>query len=194
MEVTVRKLNIGGGAIVIPGFEVFNLGDGQRTRGGAPDHVGDCRRLPFADATFQVVHSSHVIEHVQWYEIFATVAEWFRVVAPGGQLEVWAPDGYKLARAIVHHEETGESIIPPKSMQWLRDLTKGDVIQHCAARLMSRAHRGEYDAQIHRAILTPKLLMRCLSAAGAKNVRMLQDSERRDHDHGWINMGAVGFK
>ena len=191
---STRKLNIGGGAIVLRGFEVLNLGDGERTRGAAPDHVADCRKLPFPDNTFAVVHASHIIEHVQWYQVSDTIREWFRVVAPGGQLEVWAPDGYKLAQAIVRHEETGESIIPKKTLAWRHDLTRGDIIQHCAARLMNCPHRGEYDAQIHRAILTPKLLMRCMAAAGARESRRMEDRERRDHDHGWINMGVIGWK
>ena len=191
---TGRRLNIGGGAIVLRGFEVLNLGDGKRTRGGAPDHVADCRKLPFPDNTFAVVHASHIIEHVQWYQVYGTIREWFRVVAPGGCLEVWAPDGYKIAKAIVEHEETGRSIVPKKDLAWKHDLTGGDVTQWCSARLMSYPAQGDYDTNLHRAVLTPKLLMRCMEAAGACNIRRLEDNERRDHNHGWINMGVVGCK
>jgi len=50
---------------------------------------GDCRRLPFAEASFQVVICSEVLEHIADYG--KVLAEMHRVLAPGGTLAVSVP-------------------------------------------------------------------------------------------------------
>ena len=58
--------------------------------GGVPRVIGaDLTRLPFADATFDVVIASEVLEHVA--DDTAAVAELARVVRPGGRLGVTVP-------------------------------------------------------------------------------------------------------
>lgn len=57
----------------------------------------DTHRLPFPDATFDVLSSWHVIEHVP--DVSQTLAEWFRVIKPGGIVVLETPDaGYLKAR------------------------------------------------------------------------------------------------
>jgi len=50
---------------------------------------GDARRLPFADATFDVVITSEVLEHVQ--DDVAAIAEMVRVLKPGGRFAATVP-------------------------------------------------------------------------------------------------------
>ena len=46
-------------------------------------------KLPFADASFDLILANHVLEHVpNWFETFKEMA---RVLKPGGKLEVWIP-------------------------------------------------------------------------------------------------------
>jgi ADP-heptose:LPS heptosyltransferase/predicted SAM-dependent methyltransferase len=60
---------------------------GMHTR---PDIVCDATRLViFADQFAECVFSSHLLEHVVDYR--ATLAEWWRVVAPGGVLILYLP-------------------------------------------------------------------------------------------------------
>lgn len=55
-----------------------------------PDIVGDCARIPlFADGAFECVFSSHTLEHITDYK--AALAEWWRLVAPGGHLVLYLP-------------------------------------------------------------------------------------------------------
>jgi SAM-dependent methyltransferase len=55
---------------------------------------GDARRLPFADASFDVVITSEVLEHIQ--DDVAAIAEMVRVLAPGGRfagtVPAWLPE------------------------------------------------------------------------------------------------------
>lgn len=50
---------------------------------------GDARRLPFGDATFDVVITSEVLEHVQ--DDVAAIAEMVRVLKPGGRFAATVP-------------------------------------------------------------------------------------------------------
>jgi ubiquinone/menaquinone biosynthesis C-methylase UbiE len=47
--------------------------------------------LPFADASFDVLTAWHVIEHVG--DVRETLAEWRRVLCPGGVMALETPDG-----------------------------------------------------------------------------------------------------
>jgi SAM-dependent methyltransferase len=53
--------------------------------------VGDCRALPFADASFDAVIAATVLAHVPGAE--AAVAEMVRVTRPGGRVAVFDFDG-----------------------------------------------------------------------------------------------------
>jgi 2-polyprenyl-3-methyl-5-hydroxy-6-metoxy-1,4-benzoquinol methylase len=57
---------------------------------GLPCRLFDGVSLPFPDAAFDVLTSWHVIEHVA--DVEETLAEWFRVLRPGGVLALETPD------------------------------------------------------------------------------------------------------
>lgn len=63
----------------------------QGIHGGGTAHVlcADARKLPFADASFDLAVCSEVMEHVDDHR--AAAAELFRVLAPGGRLGVSVP-------------------------------------------------------------------------------------------------------
>lgn len=51
--------------------------------------VPTCEKLPFADASVDTVYSSHLLEHIVDYK--AALAEWWRVIKPGGYLVLYLP-------------------------------------------------------------------------------------------------------
>ena len=58
---------------------------------GFQAHEYDGESLPFPDAHFDVITSWHVIEHVQ--DVRDTLAEWHRVLKPGGWVMIETPNG-----------------------------------------------------------------------------------------------------
>lgn len=194
----MRNLEIGPGKHRIENFETYNLGPSEKTEGGMPDHVGDARSLPFDNNTFDIVYSSHCIEHIPWYQLEETIKEWIRVVKPGGKIEIWTVNSYKIAKALVEWEETGNWNGPNlgkwkpggKEANWINN----NPVLFSGGRIMSYPRSGEYDSNLHRSILTPKFLKEQFLKNNLKSVRDMDRNEVRGYDHGWINMGVCGTK
>lgn len=152
------------------------------------------RRLPFKANTFDLIYASHVIEHIVWYKVPDVLKELHRIIKPGGSIEVWVPDGYKLAKALVEYEEQGtksahldgyyECMPDDHHMWWsnLRIFAHGDG-------------RGSLlDPNWHRALFTESFLTKVLSDAGFNDLEVLENNEVRGKDHGWINLGVRARK
>ena len=91
---------------------LLNLGCGQCKRSGwinidfqssSPDVLAYDLRLgiPFADATFDIVYHSHVLEHFSRAQGAFFIKECFRVLKPGGLLRVVVPDLENITRAYI---------------------------------------------------------------------------------------------
>ncbi|MEO8897125.1 MAG: class I SAM-dependent methyltransferase [Candidatus Dormibacter sp.] len=86
---------------------------GEVTAGGCLDTVvADARRLPFADAAFDVVIAAEVLEHIA--DDCSAIAELSRVLRPGGLLAVtvprWWPERVCWALSREYHEVPGGHI------------------------------------------------------------------------------------
>lgn len=184
----MRQLEIGPGAERLPGFETLNI-----VRTPATDHVGDARNPPFEDCTFDLVYSSHCIEHIDWFDVEETIREWARILKPGGVLEVFTANGLALMKAIVRLEETGEWTGPDSYLTWRQDLVKADPYNWAVGRIMNYAKKGSV-FHLHRAIITPGFLRRCFERAGLSQIEPMTNAETRGRGHGWINFGLRGHK
>jgi len=179
----MRCLEIGPNKARIPGFETTDI-----MRSLLVDHVEDCRRFSFADGTFDLVYACHVIEHIEWHEVEATLAEWARIIKPGGILEVHTIDALKFMRALVELEETGVWS-GPNPGTWCHELTRGDPYLWAVGRMLNRPKGGNIH-QNHRALITPGYLRRCLQAAGLEIVEQIgREDMRRARHMEWINIG-----
>lgn len=187
---TKRFLEIGPGDTRIPDFETVNL-----IKNNVTDFVGDVyKRLPFADNTFDIIYASHVLEHAPWYMLDSIIQEWRRILKINGSLEIWVPDGLKIAEAFVNAEKNGAS--EWRKDNWYRFNDKQDPSVWFAARMFSygdgsgaRGHRNW-----HRAAFSPRLLQDVLIRNDFKNITQLTHSDCRGFDHGWINLGFRGEK
>jgi len=185
-----RKLQIGPGSRRLPGFETLDI-----VPGPAVDYMHDAaKRLPFRDATFELVYASHVLEHIPWYQSQDVIREWVRILEPGGTLEVWVPDGVKICRTLVDYEVHGKDRTALDG--WYRFNNERDPCKWAAGRLFSYGDGtgNPCSPNWHRAIFTRRYLRALFEQAGLRDVREMDGSEVRGADHGWINLGMKGIK
>ena len=178
-----RYLEIGPGNERIPGFETLNIVGGANV-----DYVLDAAKpLPFEDNTFDLIYASHVLEHIPWYKTEEVISEWVRILKPGGQLEVWVPDGLKICKVLIEAEKESITAIPD---DWDMLNPRKDPFLWVNGRLIYGA-RPNYPSW-HRALFTPRYLKELFKRVGLIDVREMDCSEVRGHDHGWINLGVKG--
>lgn len=182
----MRRLEIGPGSHPLPGFEALDI-----VKRPGVQHVGNAASPPFADETFDEVYSSHCIEHVDWWLVEKAIAEWARILKPGGLLEVHTLDATKWMRALIEFEETGET--ETKAGKWRADLHGYDPYVHAVGRIMCYSKKGDGGANMHRAILTPRYLRRCFERAGLVEIEPVAEP-RGDLKHRMVNMGLRGRK
>ena len=184
----MRCLEIGPKKGRLPGFETLDI-----ARSPIVDHVADCRKTPFKAGTFDLVYSCHVIEHIEQFDVEATIAEWARILKPGGWLEVHTLDAQRLMKALLHLDETGEWT-GPEPGTWRAEQHKGDPYLWAAIRIMNYPKGGNI-YQMHRALITPNFLTRCFERAGLTDLAPLTRDDMRGSRHpAYINLGLKGRK
>ena len=57
-----------------------------------PDIIADARKLPIDDLSFDVVYSSHVLEHFSFKWSINILKEWIRVLKIGGEIQIVVPN------------------------------------------------------------------------------------------------------
>ncbi len=138
------KLHLGCGQRNIPGF--VNVDVLPAAHVGI---VGRVERLPLADACASLIYASHILEHFDRHAYKAVLAEWFRVLKPGGILRLAVPN---FAACAAIYYENG-----------LVDGLSGLV------GLIIGGQRDEYD--FHKMIFDEAFLRRVLLGIGFREVR-----------------------
>ncbi len=59
--------------------------------------------LPYSDGSVEAIWSSHALEHVPKAKVVPTLAEWHRVLQPGGLLQLEVPDLLWVCRNFLEH-------------------------------------------------------------------------------------------
>jgi SAM-dependent methyltransferase len=181
-----RILDIGPGISRIPNTETVNIVWGKDV-----DYIADAStHLPFPDQTFDVVHASHILEHIPWYQLSKSLKEWTRVLKSGGTIEIWVPDGYKLSKFLCDIEE---GIQRNEWMDNWRPLNAENCPYKWVNGRILYGVRTDYPSW-HTSIITPAFLESMLKRHGLTNIRRMAESEARGVKHGWINLGMKGTK
>jgi len=140
-------------------------------------------KLPIDDDQFDLVHASHVIEHVPWYHTIAALKEAYRVLKPTGVLEVhtvdfaYVVDCYRKQRVGDKWDCHGYNrpMIPTR---W------------CASRIF--AYDKEDNAfNWHKALFDAEYLTYCLQEAGFSKFTKISP---RGYNHGKVNLGISAKK
>lgn len=82
-----KKLNLGCGNKREPGYVGVDIFAGPNV-----DEIFDLDDIPYADGTIAAIHSEHALEHVGWHRAEEAIKEWFRVLKPGGEVNLYMPD------------------------------------------------------------------------------------------------------
>jgi predicted SAM-dependent methyltransferase len=99
--VTGLRLNLGSGTTPIPGF--VNVDALEEAPG--VDVIADIgERLPFDDGAAEQVYASHLLEHFATDRVPELLAEWRRVLRPGGVLLIAVPDLDAIASILISRE------------------------------------------------------------------------------------------
>ena len=113
------------------------------------DFIGNAADLSqFADGSIDTIYASHILEHFHYSlnnELLTTLAEWYRVLQPGGQLMVSVPNLQTLCWLYLN-----PNLIPMNRHQLMRIIFGG--------------HMNEYD--VHRVGFDPETLTIYLQEVG----------------------------
>ena len=97
------KLHLGCGKRHIPGFVHIDAIDYPHV-----DHVATIDNLSFVgDGTVDLIYNCHVLEHFKRREVERVLAEWMRVLKPGGVLRISVPDFEALCQIYLREKKLG---------------------------------------------------------------------------------------
>jgi hypothetical protein len=124
------KLNIGAGGVPLAGYTPVDRKFGS-----------EAYPLAYPDESVDEVRASHVLEHFSWHEVPKVLADWHRVLKPGGTIKVAVPN-----------------------MRWIAD----NINDRMA---LAYTMGGQTDANdYHKSAFTPESLTAALEAAGFDGV------------------------
>lgn len=114
------------------------------------DEIFSLDDIPYADGTVAAIYSEHALEHLHHHEARAALVEWFRVLAPGGEVILKLPDLAACCRAFLEARSREER-------DWYRYTIYG----------IQRSLRGEpIEAQVHRTGFTEAELVNLMESIG----------------------------
>lgn len=178
-----KKLQIGAGPSFTDGWLVTDIAPPRLKVG----YLDATKRYPFPDASFDYIHTEHMIEHVPYLGGVAMLKECRRILKPGGVIRVATPD-IKVLLDLYYHRDHAEA---RRYIRWITDLCLPHAPNYDPLFVINNAvrawgHQFFYDAQ---------LLTDTLSRAGFVDVRQYRPGESEIaalqgiEQHG-INVGA----
>ncbi len=188
----MRCLDIGPGwgGHRLEGFETLDIEKRDNV-----DHVADAGEpLPFDDDTFDIVHASHILEHIPWQEADEVLKEWVRILKPGGVLEIWVPNALAACKRFVE-AESGNLKRFKKGSSYQKEIVKKDPCRAFSGAILS--YRGAYrgDAGIHKSLYSPRYLKVIMGWAGLVNIKKMDwEKENRMRNHSLNSIGMKGTK
>lgn len=117
-----------------------------------PDYRCDLRALPFENESWDIVYSSHTLEHFRPKDVPIVLEEWIRVLKPGGEMRLKIPDLEFAAKQVLNGglDIMGHNVL----------FGQGD---------------GEYDYDVHRNGFTEKTLRAMIESKGLKVKKMWKE-------------------
>lgn len=154
------KLSLGAGYSHEPGWTTLDLNPATK-----PDIVGPAYPLDLPDASCEELRAVDVLEHISYRHTDEVLADWARVLEPGGKLYVQVPDAELIMRWFVEEPWRLVERLPPEMPQ--------TPIMGACWRLFGGQDDGLYargpgeaDFNLHRAMFSRASLAAALGRAG----------------------------
>jgi len=135
--------------------------------------------LPFENNTIDLIHASHVLEHIIWHKTIDALKEAHRILVPSGKIEIHVPN-FKVIVDAYLKKKCGDP--------WRAHNKEGEYMKWVNGRIFTYGGPGNN----HRAIFDEEYLKKCLLSAGFREV--LLEAPVRGHNHGPINLAITGVK
>lgn len=179
----MRRLEIGPRDIPLEKYEHLDIYPGEHI-----EYVADATHLPFKAESIDEIFACHIIEHIPWYKTVETLEEWYRVIKPGGFVELWTNDFRKLCWVYL----TRRKVTAPTDR--FLNLNPDDVKQIWAnIKIFWYDYLGHQE-EWHKAIFDFELLKYCLEKAGFDVIVKLERFENKGQDHGILELGVRAYK
>ncbi|MBW2998221.1 methyltransferase domain-containing protein [Candidatus Woesearchaeota archaeon] len=165
------------------------IGDDWQTLDLIPDYNADViadinKPLDMIeDNTYDLIYASHILEHVPWFKSVNVLKELFRILKPGGIVEIWVPDFEKIVQT--YKEKRIKD-------SWFMKNPEHDFMQWVNGRIFAHDREESNIYNWHKSLYDESHLRNCLEKAGFKDLKRLE--KPRALDHGWINLGMSGMK
>ena len=166
-----RRLEIGSGDRPEPGF--IHVDSDRLAHHVEFFAVAD--RIPLPSQWAAEVRAVHVLEHVHPSRLTVTLAEWHRVLAPGGRVVVHVPDSAALMRAYLE---------APIERRWS---LVGALLGMYANPEVMRPEDLRHPAD-HQILFDSELLICMLEEAGFIDVQDVSADVRDVHSEGWASV------
>lgn len=127
----------------------------------------DALSIPLPDNSVDRILSIHLIEHFHHYDVIKLLREWWRVLAPGGEIEIHTPDFYEVSAKFAAE-------VSLSSKMKLEGILFGQ----------DSDHKTMFDFQ---------LLSSCMVAAGFIDVSRIPNDVLDRHDKGWTDVIEPGW-
>lgn len=102
------RINVGCGRHVLDGWVNVDVECSPKAK-RPPEILANAAAIPLPDGCADEVMAIHLLEHFYAWEVPAVLAEWRRLLAPGGRLTLELPDILRCARNLLKLAAAGGS-------------------------------------------------------------------------------------
>jgi len=140
--------------------------------------------IPVPDNTFDIIFTSHCIEHIPWYRTLDALKECYRVLKKNGEIEIWTVDFSKCVDAYLKRKALDNWDCAGRNKEL-------NYMKWIASRIFAYEKNGN-EFYWHKAIFDFEYLKECLENSGFVDIERIEKA--KVYDHGIINLGVKGIK